>query len=62
MHELIETPPRLSGDEKNQINQLWQYLFRMSEVLNRNLENLSRDETTEQDQNEIRKQTGNISR
>ena len=60
MHELIETPPRLSGDEQNQIRQIWQYLFRTSEVLNRNLENLS--STAEQDQEKIREQTGNISR
>ena len=38
MAERIDLPPTLFGDEKNHIKQLWAYLFRAAEILNRNIE------------------------
>lgn len=50
MHELIEIPPRLSGEMKNQIQQIWQYLFALSETLNRNLQSVGGNNLTDQEQ------------
>ena len=38
MAERIDLPPTLFGDEKNHIKQIWAYLYRAAEILNRNIE------------------------
>ena len=50
MHELIEIPPRLSGDIRNQLQQIWQYLFGLSETMNRNLQSVGGNDLTDQEQ------------
>lgn len=50
MHELIEIPPRLSGDIKNQLSQIWQYLFSLSETMNRNLQSVGGNDLSDQEQ------------
>ena len=50
MHELIEIPPRLSGDAKNQLQQIYQYLFSLSEAMNRNMQSVGGNDLTDQEQ------------
>lgn len=50
MHELIEIPPRLSGDVRNQLQQIYQYLFSVSEAMNRNLQSVGGNDLTDQEQ------------
>lgn len=48
MAERIQVPPTLMGDTQRQMTQIWNYLYRMSEILNRNLENIGADGQSEQ--------------
>ena len=50
MHELIEIPPRLIGDTRNQLQQIYQYLFSLSEVMNRNMQSVGGNDLTDQEQ------------
>jgi hypothetical protein len=47
MAERIDTPPTLAGDEKAQLQQLWSYLYQMSQALNNNLEAIGGNELTD---------------
>lgn len=47
MAERIEVPPTLQGDEKEQLQQVWSYLYQMSETLNNNLEGIGGNELTD---------------
>ena len=38
MAERIDLPPALFGDEKTNIRQIWAYLYRAAEILNRNID------------------------
>ncbi len=49
MPERIEVPPMPYGDEQAQLNQIWRYLYGMSEVLNRNLQNIGGNELTDRE-------------
>lgn len=49
MHEHINTPPTLGGDEKNQLQQLWSYLYSMSEAINRNLQAIGGNDLTDRE-------------
>ena len=49
MHEHINTPPTLVGDEKNQLQQLWSYLYGMSEAINRNLQAIGGNDLTDRE-------------
>ena len=37
MPELIETPPTLAGNEQAQLQQIWAYLYSLSQAINNNL-------------------------
>ncbi len=54
MAERIDYPPSLLGDDKNQIKQIWGYLFRTSEILNRNMENTGNNDITERERMAMR--------
>ena len=54
MAERIQVPPTLMGDTKTQLNQIYNYLFRMSEVLNRNLQLIGDNGLTEREQAALR--------
>jgi len=43
----IDTPPTLAGDEKKQLEQLWSYLYQLSENINSNLEGIGSNELTD---------------
>lgn len=47
MAERIELPPQLQGDEKRQLQQLWSYLYQLSESINNNLEGIGSNELTD---------------
>ena len=47
MAEQINKPPRLVGNEQNQIRQLYDYLCRTSEMLNIRLEGIGSNELTD---------------
>lgn len=47
MAERISMPPTLSGNNQEQIRQLWQYLFKMAETMNRNLDAIGTNELTD---------------
>ena len=49
MHEHINTPPTLVGDEKNQLQQLWSYLYGMSEAINQNLQAIGGNDLTDRE-------------
>lgn len=47
MGERIELPQQLSGDEQNQLKQLWSYLYQMAENLNIHLDAIGGNELTD---------------
>lgn len=47
MHEHIELPPTLQGDEKNQLQQVWSYLYQLSEAINNNLDAIGGNDLTD---------------
>lgn len=47
MAERIGMPPALSGDRDAQIKQIWQYLYNMAEIMNRNLDSIGSNELTD---------------
>ena len=47
MVEWVKNPPALVGDLKNQIGQIWNYLFELSEAINRNLEMIGSGELSD---------------
>ena len=49
MPEHINTPPTLSGDSRNQLQQLWSYLYSMSEAINRNLQAIGGNDLTDRE-------------
>ena len=60
MAEQIKLPPRLYGDEKEQIRQIWDYLYRTAELINRRLEGIGSNELTDAER-EIMRPILNIS-
>ena len=54
MHEIINAPPMLSGDPTSQIGQIWNYLYGLSEVLNRNLQNIGGNDLTDKEREALR--------
>ena len=55
MAERIELPPTLQGDEKSQLQQLWSYLYQMSESLNNNLQAIGSNDLTDNDRKIMQK-------
>lgn len=49
MPEHIELPPTLTGDTKNQIQQIWRYLYQTSEIINRNTSSIGGNEVTDKE-------------
>ena len=49
MPERIEVPPTLSGDTQTKIQQIWRYLYSMSEILNRNMQSIGGNELTDRE-------------
>ena len=49
MPEHIDVPPTLTGDEQNQLQQIWRYLYGLSEILNRNMANIGGNELTDRE-------------
>ena len=49
MYERIEVPPALSGDAMNMLQQIWSYLFTVSEILNRNMQAVGGNELTDRE-------------
>ena len=47
MADYIENPPALQGDEMSQLQQLYRYLYRMSEAINNNLQAIGNNELTD---------------
>lgn len=47
MAERITQPPRLAGDTDAQIRQIWDYLYRTSEILNMRLEGIGSNDLTD---------------
>lgn len=47
MAERIDLPPTLQGDEKAQLQQVWSYLYQLSEALNNNLDAIGGNELTD---------------
>lgn len=47
MPERIDIPPTLQGDEKNQLQQVWSYLYQLSEAINNNLDAIGGNELTD---------------
>lgn len=47
MADRIDLPPNLQGDEKAQLQQLWSYLYQMSQALNNNLDAIGGNELTD---------------
>ena len=50
MAEWIESPPRPTGDEKNQLKQMWSYLGTLSQAVSSNLEGIGSNELTDEEQ------------
>ena len=49
MAERIDLPPTLQGDEKAQLQQLWSYLYQMSEAINNNLDAIGGNDLTDRE-------------
>ena len=49
MYERIEVPPALTGDIRNMMQQIWSYLYTMSEILNRNMQAVGGNELTDRE-------------
>ena len=49
MPEMINPPPLLTGEERQQIQQLRSYLFMVSEAINRNLELIGGNDLTDRE-------------
>ena len=49
MAERIEIPPTLQGDEKEQLQQIWRYLYQLSEAINNNLEGIGGNELSDKE-------------
>ena len=47
MAERIDVPPTLQGDEKAQLQQVWSYLYQLSEAINNNLDGIGGNELTD---------------
>lgn len=47
MAERIDIPPTLQGDEKSQLEQMWRYLYQLSESINNNLEAIGGNDLTD---------------
>lgn len=47
MPERIETPPTLAGNEQAQLQQIWAYLYSLSQAINNNLEGIGSNELTD---------------
>lgn len=47
MAERIDLPPTLQGDEKSQLEQMWRYLYQLSESINNNLEAIGGNDLTD---------------
>ena len=47
MAERIETPPTMQGDEKQQLEQMWRYLYQLSEAINSNLDAIGGNDLTD---------------
>ena len=47
MAERIDVPPTLQGNEQAQLQQVWSYLFRLSNAINNNLEGIGGNELTD---------------
>ena len=54
MAERISMPPTLSGNNQEQIRQLWQYLYKMAETMNRNLDSIGTNELTDSEKQIMR--------
>lgn len=55
MADRIDTPPTLVGDEKAQLQQLWSYLYQMSQAMNNNLEAIGGNELTDSERQVMQK-------
>ena len=49
MAERIDLPPTLQGDEKSQLEQMWRYLYQLSESINNNLEAIGGNDLTDKE-------------
>lgn len=55
MADRIDLPPNLQGDEKAQLQQLWSYLYQMSQALNNNLDAIGGNELTDSERSVMQK-------
>lgn len=49
MAERIDLPPTLQGDENNQLQQMWSYLYQLSEAINSNLDAIGGNDLTDKE-------------
>lgn len=61
MAERFDVPPVLSGDEQRQLQQLYSYLYQMSEKLNTAMTTISIDQFSDADKKELRQVTSGVS-
>ena len=54
MAERIDVPPTLQGDEKAQLQQVWSYLYQLSEAINNNLAGIGGNELTDAERQTMR--------
>ena len=55
----ISMPPALQGRAEDQIRQIWDYLYRMAETQNRNLDAIGNNELTDSEMQIMRPIIGN---
>ncbi|MBQ2159901.1 MAG: hypothetical protein II442_07130, partial [Oscillospiraceae bacterium] len=58
MSDRIEVPPNLSGDEQQQLQQMWRYLYQLSEALNNNLQAIGGNDLTDDERKIMQKVIG----
>jgi len=54
MAEQIGKPPKLEGNEREQIRQIWDYLYRTAELLNIRLEGIGSNDLTDRERETMR--------
>ena len=59
MAERMSMPPTLSGNNQEQIRQMWQYIYKMAETMNRNMDAIGTNELTDSERQIMQPIIGN---
>lgn len=54
MAERVKRPPKLTGDEKEQIQQIWDYLFSTADTINFRLDGIGSNDLTDRERETLR--------